>query len=119
MDLDTFLATLYVVVDDWYKAEMAGAMRRHVGPAVQMSDSEVLTVALAGQWRVGVPWQSERGVVRYMQQHERGWFPTMLGRSAFNERLRGLWAALVKLQQRVAEWLTEPDEVYESVDIVP
>ena len=84
-----------------------------------MSDSEVLAVAIAGQWRVGVPWQSERGVVRYMQQHGRGWFPTMLGRSAFNERVRLLWGAFVQLQQIVVDALQSVDELYECVDCEP
>lgn len=117
MDLDTFLTTLYVVVDDWYK-QAVGA-RVHVGARERMSDSEVLTVALAGQWRVGVSWRSERGVVRWMQAHGRGWFPTMLGRSEFNQRVRGLWGLFIQLQQVVGQWLNQPDELYECVDLVP
>lgn len=115
MDLDTYMTALYVLVDDWYKTELAGQMQRHAGPALQMSDSEVLTVALAGQWRVGTPWRSERGVVRYMHQHGRHWFPGMLAHSQFNQRVRGLWAALVRLQQVVAA-LLEQGELYECVD---
>ena len=103
MDLDTFLTTLYVLVDDWYKSRIAPTMERHAGRPPHMSDSEVLTVALAGRWQVGVPWRSERGLVRYMQKHGHGWFPTMLQRSAFNTRVRNLWGALVQLQQLAAE----------------
>jgi hypothetical protein len=117
MDLDTFLTTLYVVVDDWYKAEIG--KREHVGARERMSDSEVLTVALAGQWRVGVSWQSERGVVRWMQAHGRGWFPTMLGRSEFNQRVRDLWGMFIRLQQVVGQWLHQATDVYECVDGVP
>jgi len=84
-----------------------------------MSDSEVLTVALAGQWRAGVPWQSERSLVRYMQAHGRGWFPGMLQRSAFNERVRNLWRVFVALQATVAEWLRDCHDQYEVVDTVP
>lgn len=119
MDLDTFITTLYVLIDDWYKQGMAERMRRGAGPARQMSDSEVLTVAVAGQWRVGVPWETERGVVRYMQKHGRHWFPHMLGKSQFNQRVRELWAVLVRLQQVVAIWLTREDDLYECVDCVP
>jgi hypothetical protein len=117
MDLDTFLTTLYVVVDDWYKAEIG--KREHVGARERMGDSEVLTVALAGQWRIGVPWRSERGVVRWMHHHGRGWFPRMLGRSEFNQRMRSLWVLFIRLQQRVAEWLSQPTDIYECVDTVP
>lgn len=118
MDLDTFFTTVYVLIDDWYKQRMAGNMQRHAGAALKMSDSEVLTVAIAGQWRVGVPWQSERGLVRYLHTHGRGWFPTMLKRSQFNQRVRDLWAALVVLQQSVAAWLDQ-GELYECVDCTP
>jgi len=119
MDLDTFLTTLYVLIDDWYEAEVREKMQRRGGPELHMSDSEVLTVAIAGRWRVGVPWQSERGVVRYMQTRGRGWFPRMLSRSEFNQRVRQLWGALVCLQQKVAALLDGTSEVYEVVDIVP
>jgi hypothetical protein len=119
MDLDTFLTTLYVVVDDWYSGELAAQMVRRRGQAPRMSDSEVLTVALAAQWRVGVPWRSERGIVRYMQRHGRAWFPTMLQRSAFNERVRNLWVVFMRLQQALSEWLCQPTDLYEVVDCLP
>lgn len=119
MDLNTFLTTLYVLVDDWWKVEVGERQAQRRGPKVRMSDSEVLTLALAGQWRVGVAWQSERGLVRYMRGPGRAWFPQMLSYSAFNARVRELWGALVRLQQEVARWLSEPGEVYESVDVVP
>jgi hypothetical protein len=115
MDLDTFLTVLYVLIDDWYKRDMAQQMVRHAGAELQMSDSEVLTVAIAAQWCIGVPWQSERGAVRYMQQHGRGWFPTMLARSQFNKRVRELWTVFVRLQQVLADFLYQ-DELYEVVD---
>jgi hypothetical protein len=118
MDLDTFMTTLYVLIDDWYKSDISHLMKRHAGPAVQMSDSEVLTVAIAGQWQTGMPWRSERGLVRYMQQHGRHWFPGMLDRSQFNQRVRDLWAALVRLQQLIAQGLTVGD-LYECVDCTP
>lgn len=115
MDIDTFLTELYVMIDDWYKVTWASRMKRKTGPKPKMSDSEVLTLALIGSWRVGVPWRSERGMVRYMQKHGRGWFPNMLGVSQFNERVRGLWSVMVQLQQAVAQWLYV-DELFEAVD---
>jgi hypothetical protein len=119
MDLDTFLTTLYVLVDDWYQTQSVPAQQPRAGAPVTMSDSEVLTVAVAGQWRVGVPWQSERGVVRYMQAHGRGWFPTMLERSAFNQRVRNLCGMFIRLQQAVETWLQSPEDVYQVLDSVP
>ena len=119
MDLDTFFTKLYAYIEDWYTGHPEYQRQRQSGPAPRLSDSEVLTIAIAGQWRVGVPWQSERGLVRWMQKYGRGWFPQMLGRSQFNERVRGLWGVFIKLQQAVAEALSEPTEAYVAVDCLP
>ena len=118
MDLETLITRVYVVVDDWYK-EKIEPHKRQVGRRGRLSDSEVLALAIVGQWRVGVPWQSERGMVRYMQAHGRELFPAMIGRSGFNRRARHIWGVLVRLQQDVAEWLTDEDVIYECVDSLP
>lgn len=120
MDLDTFLTTLYVLIDDWYKQAIAQHKAIKGGIQERMSDSEVLTVAIAGQWRKGVAWTSERSLVRYMQRHGRHWFPTMLNRSAFNRRVRRLCGVLAALQREVSCWLEEGSEAgYEIVDGLP
>lgn len=119
MDLDTFLTTLYVLIDDWYKQDIVQHKPNRGGAREQMSDSEVLTVAIAGQWRKGVPWDSERSLVRYMRQHGRHWFPTMLERSAFNRRVRLLCGVLAALQREVSAWLAEDTSGYEIVDGLP
>src|SRR6185369_10375591 len=99
MDLETFFTELYVLIDDYYKAEIAGKVKKHAGAQAQMSDSEVLTVMIAGQWRIGVAWRSERGILRWLDAHGRGWFPGLLKASAFNRRGRGLWQVFIGLQQ--------------------
>jgi len=119
MSLETFLTILYVLVDDWYKEYIEPYRIEKRGRKARLSDSEVLTLAIAAQWRVGVPWQSERGFVRYMNKYGKGMFPQMLERSAFNLRVRYLWGALVRLQQVVAEELEGPDVIYECVDCCP
>jgi hypothetical protein len=46
MDLDSFLVSLYVLVDDWWKASHPpNAPRKHGRPAL-LSESEVLTLAI-------------------------------------------------------------------------
>jgi hypothetical protein len=119
MDIETFFTELYVIVDDCYKAHMAGKIEKHAGAVARLSDSEVLTIALAGQWRVGVPWASERGTVRWVRTHGRRMFPQMLERSAFNERVRWLWGAFIILQQVVGHALSSAQDIYECVDSVP
>jgi hypothetical protein len=71
LDLETFLIALYVIVDDLYQSDIAPRMPACGRPGAQMSDSEVLCLGLAGQWRSGVPWKSERGILRYVRKHLR------------------------------------------------
>jgi hypothetical protein len=118
LDLETFLTTLYVMTDDLYATRILPQMPVTGGPAPRLSDSEVLCLGLAAQWRVGVPWHSERGFVRYALKHLRGFFPQMTSQSAFNRRLRRLWGAFILLQQAVVQAF-EAQHVCEIIDCVP
>jgi hypothetical protein len=118
LDLETFLTILYVRVDDLYQQVIAARMPICGGPLPALSDSEVLCLGLAAQWRSGVAWQSERGFVRYACKYLRPLFPGLTTQSAFNRRLRRLWGGFILLQQAVAGQLIGPDE-YEVMDAVP
>ena len=119
MSLDTFFTTLYCLVDDWCKScPIFGRRRPRSGPPSRMSDAEVLTLAIAAQWRVGVPWRSERGMLRYLRKHGLKWFPTLLQQSQFNCRARQVWPALVLLQEEMADVLAG-NALYEVVDCTP
>src|SRR3989442_11566111 len=107
LDLETFLVALYVIVDDFYQSDIKPCMPACGGPPAQMSDSEVLCLGLAAQWRSGVPWKSERGIMRYVRKHLRHLFPTVLTQSAFNRRLRRLWGAFILIQDVVAGRLSQ------------
>ncbi len=118
LDLETFLTILYVMVDDLYQTHVRPCMPAHGGPAAELSDSEVLCLCLASQWRSGVPWKSERGFLRYAVKHLRSLFPGLTSQSAFNRRVRRLWGAFILIQQAVAEQLRSPDDC-DVMDCVP
>lgn len=118
LDLETFLIALYVMVDDLYKEHVQPHMPHSGGPAPQLSDSEVLCLGLAAQWRSGVPWKTERGFVRYALTHCTALFPHMTSQSAFNRRVRRLWGAFILLQQVLAIQLGAAAD-YEIMDCVP
>lgn len=84
IDLDTFLTTLYVMADDYCQSCLPRE-KQGPGPAVSLSESEVITLAVFGQW---VQFPSERAFYRYAQQHLRAAFPQLPVRSQFNRLLR-------------------------------
>src|SRR5262249_23843741 len=78
---------------------------------------EVLCVGLAVQWRSGVPWKSERSIMRYVRKHLRHLFPTVLTQRASNRRLRRLWGAFILIHDAVATYLAPG--AYDVMDSFP
>jgi hypothetical protein len=112
VDLDTFLVALYTLVDELYQ--------RHVGPKrpvrrghrPELSDSEVLTLMVCAQWHG----RSERGFLRFVDRYWRGYFPRLLGQSAFNRRARDLTGAMTALVPLVAGDLGAALAPYQVID---
>lgn len=111
LEVDTFLVWLYVVVDDFCKAALPG--ERQPGPAASLSRSEVLTLALFGQWG---RFASERDFYRYAQRRLRPAFPTLPVRSQFNRLLRAQQPALVACGQFFAAQSGAGQAPYEAFD---
>ena len=76
LDTDTFLTTVYGLVDDRYREQFAAAKPVRPGPAPRLSDSAVLTLLLLAQWQAD---RQERAFLRHAHQHWRGYFPALAG----------------------------------------
>lgn len=119
IDLGAFLVTLYSVVDDLYRAKYAPEKPRRRGRKPDLSDSEVLTLALLGQWQQN---RSENAFVSYVRKHWQEFFPRMLTQGAFNRRVRDLAGVLCRLGPEVAEMTSDFIDLgadYEVLDGVP
>src|SRR5215207_6853161 len=82
VDVDTFLTTLYVTVDDFCHSQQP---KRRPGPEASLSDSEVITLAVFARWS---RFNSERDFYRYAEAKLRDAFPTLPDRSQFNRLVR-------------------------------
>src|SRR5918912_4132729 len=82
VDVDTFLTTLYVMVEDFCQSQPP---KRSPGPDASLSDSEVITLAIFARWS---RFASERDFYRYAEVHLRDAFPTLPERSQFNRLVR-------------------------------
>lgn len=83
IDLDTFVTWLYVTVDDYCKEHLPP--ERHPGPDARLSRSEVITLALLGQWS---RFRSETAFYAEVQRRLSGAFPQLPDRSQFNRLVR-------------------------------
>lgn len=119
LDLDTFLVTVYCVVDELYREYCAAAKPRRRGKKPELSDSEVLTLTVLAQWQAQ---RSERAFLRYAVGHWRGYFPRLLSQSAFNRRARDVWGALCRIGPligRRVQGMVGPGSDHQVVDCVP
>jgi len=84
MDLDSFLVSLYVLVDDWWKLNRSLEQPKAGRPAL-LTDSEVITLAILAQWP---RFRSERVFWRFASSHLRSYFPNLCSQSQLNRRWR-------------------------------
>ncbi len=94
IDLDTFLTTVYDITDLLYQRDYAPHKPQRPGKKPELSDSEVLTLALLAQWHTD---RSERAFGRYAAKHWRSYFPRLLSQSQFNRRVRDRCGVLCRL----------------------
>ena len=110
-DPETFLTELYVLADEYCKHHLPGASRP--GPAASLTPSEVVTLAIYGQWtRFG----SEAAYYRHAQRHLRPLFPTLPSRAQFNRVIRNRHDAIVAFARHLGEQLADGDRAFEAID---
>jgi hypothetical protein len=112
MDLDSFLVSLYVIVDDWWKLNHASEPPKIGRPAL-LTDSEVLTLAILAHWP---RFRSERDFWRFASSHLRSYFPNLCSQSQLNRRVRALEPEVCSLQRAFSRELAEPSAVYRVLD---
>jgi hypothetical protein len=87
IDFESLLVIIFVLVDDWYQSEEKSRSRKSPGAKPEMSDSEIITLALIMDY---LPFPGESQFIGFIRANYRQWFPTLLERSQFNRRLRRL-----------------------------
>lgn len=111
-DPDTFLTTLYVIVDDFCKTQWPHRPKKP-GPPASLSVSEILSLVLLGQW---AHFRSERAFYRWAQRHLRGAFPTLPAYSQFNRLQRAHQAELVAFFRETVARARGTWDLYEILD---
>jgi len=110
LDVDTFLTTLYVTVDDFCQPHPP---KRKPGPEASLCASEVVTLAIFARWS---RFSSERDFYRYATDHLRDAFPNLPDRSQFNRLVRFYTDDIEKMALNLAQMMGGTRSPYQALD---
>ena len=111
LDVDTFLTTLYVTLDDFCQSR---APKSQPGPEASLCASEVVTLSIFARWS---RFNSERDFYRYADTELRDAFPTLPDRSQFNRLVRSCAQLTEAFALHLANLLTEAQKCpYQALD---
>ncbi len=113
MDLSTFIVSVFCLIDDRLK----GRRIRQRGPSPTLSDAEVLTIEIVGEF-LGI--DTDKAIYLFFRRHYAQWFPALrvVHRTTFARQAANLWKVNEHLWQ---ELLAEPphDRTFALCDSVP
>jgi len=112
VDIETELSTLYVMSDDFCNWHLP-AEPLHAGPQASLSRSEVVTLALFGQW---VQFKSERAFYRSAELHLLAAFPTLPDRCQFNRLMREQRDTISAFSLYLVRLMQAQSCLYEALD---
>ena len=97
IDFESLIITIFVLVDDWYQIEGKALTTLSPGAKSEMSDSEIMTLALVMDY---LPFPGETQFIGFVRANYGQWFPDLLSQSQFNRRLRRLGKMLETLRRK-------------------
>lgn len=111
-----FLLVVFCLIDDQLKALALGRLRQR-GFAPKLSDSEVITIEIVGEfWGL----DADRDLFRHFRQYHTAEFPALahITRTTFVRQAANLWRVKHLIQSRLAQWLSGDDPRW-LVDSLP
>jgi hypothetical protein len=112
LDQDTFLTTLYVTIDDFCK-EKLDVEEKTTGPKQTLSRSEVICLALFGQW---ARFRSERDFWRFANAKLGHLFPKLPHLSQFNRAQSRYIQEIIALSHHLVKVLDAKNCPFEAID---
>ena len=117
IDKNTILTTIFIIVDDLLKdIRIKALLHRSSGPEPDMSDSEIITMALY-QELIGDPRKDH--FYRLHADSLRPYFPNLLERSRYNRRKKDLWQVILVIRISILMMLKAYQEEVGIIDSAP
>ncbi|MBL8249881.1 MAG: IS982 family transposase [Candidatus Competibacter sp.] len=113
MPLEDFIITLFCWVEEHLNRLMGDHRRRQRGFAPKLTNGEVLTMEVVGEF-LGL--DTDQHIWRYFRRHWLSWFPHLGSRPTFTQQAANLWAIKQALHRCLAIDLGAATDPIRSVD---
>lgn len=115
MDLNTFIISVFCLIDDWLKEE---PKLRQRGPKPELCDSEVLTIEIIGEF-LGIDF--EKDLFAYFRRYYGEFFPALrkVHRTTFTRQAANLWIVKERLWRHLLDEHIHFDPLFSLVDSFP
>jgi hypothetical protein len=116
MDRDTFIITVYCLVEEHYQSLTAVWPIRHGGFTPQLSDVEVMTMVSCGAF-----FKLSRDTDRfaYFRAHYLAFFPALSDRTLFVRQAANLWQIQAAIQRRLVQVSRQATDPVQVIDTLP
>lgn len=116
MDRDSFIIHVYCLVVECYGEIVATRRLRHGGFAPELSDEEVITLEICGEFfKLG----TDKDLFGYFYSHYRHFFPNLKNRSLFVRQAANLWAVKAEIQRRLVGLSGQDQDPVQPIDTLP
>jgi hypothetical protein len=116
MDRKDFIIIIYLLVCEHYRAVKAHIPLRRGGFAPALTDEEVMTIELCGEY---FKLASDEDIFDYFQAHFQDWFPQLRDRTLFVRQAANLWQVKALIQQRLTSVSGQAQEPVQVIDTLP
>jgi Transposase DDE domain len=116
MDRDEFIITVYCLVCEHYRVIKNTYPLRRGGFAPALSDEEVLTMEICGEyWKL----HTDKDLFGYFHAHYAHFFPQLTDRTLFVRHAANLWQVKAALQQRLTQVSGHAADPVQIIDTLP
>lgn len=116
MDRDDFIITVYCLVCEQYQAIQTSYPLRRGGFAPALTDAEVITLEICGEY---FKLSTDQDIFDYFRAHYRSWFPTLTERSLFVRQAANLWQVKAAIQHRLTLISGQAADPVQVIDTLP
>ncbi len=116
MDRDHFIITVYCLVCEHYQAIKARYHIRRGGFAPALTDEEVITIEICGEYFKG---GTDKDIFAYFRAHYQSYFPHLRDRSLFVRQAANLWQAKAALQAHLTLVSEQAQDEVQVIDTLP